>query len=385
MGSGASKAPIGKKVVVVGGGYTGTNVARALDGVATVTLVARQERLVHNIAGLRASVVPGFEQRVLVPLSHVLTNGTVKSGVEVMKVDDQAKTVTLSNGETLVYDALVIATGSLGPKTFGAALVPTAAADIEAVYKQRQAAIAAAKSILIVGGGPVGMETAGEIAAYYKDKKVTLVTSKGLMEDPNSPFSDKFKTALKRKLESVGVKVVLNAGRVTLGEANNAGLVIGANKYSWTGGEGDFDLAIPALGSRQVPAFIAASGWDDKLDNGLLKVDANLQVQGTPPGTVWAVGDSNNVKETKLSYYGGVQAALVVKNIKAAATGKPQSAYTAHTSATSLVPVGPSHGAAEIGGRVLGDFLCKQIKSKDLFVSQTWGGVGAKAELAALK
>jgi NAD(P)H-nitrite reductase large subunit len=61
------------------------------------------------------------------------------------QVDEQAKTVTLSNGETLPYDALVIATGSLGPKTFGAALAPTAAADIEAVYKQRQAAIAAAK------------------------------------------------------------------------------------------------------------------------------------------------------------------------------------------------------------------------------------------------
>jgi hypothetical protein len=53
---------------------------------------------------------------------------------------------------------------------------------------------------------------------------------------------------------------------------------------------------------------------------GLLKVDESLQVQGCAPATVWAVGDVTNLKETKLAYYGGVQAALVVKNIKAAAT-----------------------------------------------------------------
>jgi hypothetical protein len=38
--------------------------------------------------------------------------------------------------------------------------------------------------------------------------------------------------------------------------------------HSWAGGEGDFDLVVSCLGSRQVPAFVAASGWEDKLDNG---------------------------------------------------------------------------------------------------------------------
>jgi NADH dehydrogenase FAD-containing subunit len=44
---------------------------------------------------------------------------------------------------------------------------------------QHAVVAAALQSILVVGGGPVGMETAGEIAAHHKDKKVTLVTSKG--------------------------------------------------------------------------------------------------------------------------------------------------------------------------------------------------------------
>lgn len=55
-------------------------------------------------------------------------------------------------------------------------------------YVAQAAAIASsikdARTILIVGGGPVGVEIAGEIATDYKDKKVVLVHSGSEVNEP---------------------------------------------------------------------------------------------------------------------------------------------------------------------------------------------------------
>jgi apoptosis-inducing factor 2 len=96
-----------------------------------------------------------------------------------MQVDESTRTVTLSNGNALEYDYLIVATGSLGPRTLGAALSTTTKAGILKHFQDMQAAIAGAQRILVVGGGPVGLELAGELAHYTKGKQITLVSSKG--------------------------------------------------------------------------------------------------------------------------------------------------------------------------------------------------------------
>eukprot|EP00955_Chlamydomonas_euryale_P065731 359328-Chlamydomonas_euryale.AAC.10 len=51
--------------------------------------------------------------------------------------------------------------------------------------QETSAKVAAAKNIVIVGGGPVGVELAGEILEYYVGKKITLVHSgERLLESP---------------------------------------------------------------------------------------------------------------------------------------------------------------------------------------------------------
>ncbi|CAM9743989.1 unnamed protein product, partial [Ectocarpus sp. 12 AP-2014] len=54
----------------------------------------------------------------------------------------------------------------------------------------------AAKSILVIGGGPIGIEMAGEIMEEMPGKSVTLVTSKELMPSPTVAFPAKFRTRL---------------------------------------------------------------------------------------------------------------------------------------------------------------------------------------------
>ena len=47
-----------KRVVIVGGGYAGTSLARSLDAAVEVVLVEPRDRFVHNVAAIRALVEP---------------------------------------------------------------------------------------------------------------------------------------------------------------------------------------------------------------------------------------------------------------------------------------------------------------------------------------
>lgn len=77
------------------------------------------------------------------------------------------------------------------------------AAEITEVFKQANSELKAAQKILIVGGGPIGIEMAGEIMEEMPGKAVTLVTSNELMPSPTVALPDKFRNRLRKKLEQV--------------------------------------------------------------------------------------------------------------------------------------------------------------------------------------
>src|SRR6266567_1427597 len=64
-------------VVVVGGGYGGTAVAKALDETSNVVLVEPKDAFTHNIAALRALVDPSWLPRIFLPYDGLLTHGRV--------------------------------------------------------------------------------------------------------------------------------------------------------------------------------------------------------------------------------------------------------------------------------------------------------------------
>src|SRR5476649_800238 len=72
-------------VVVVGGGYGGTAVAKALDETTDVVLVEPRDAFMHNVAALRALVDPSWLPRIFFPYDGLLANGRV--------VRDRAQTV----------------------------------------------------------------------------------------------------------------------------------------------------------------------------------------------------------------------------------------------------------------------------------------------------
>src|SRR5712691_10656346 len=99
-------------VVVLGGGYGGINVAKALDDVADVTLVDPTDAFVHNVAAWRALVEPSWLDRIFWPYEHLLAKGRF---VRDRAVAVDGRRVTLASGDVFEPDYLVLATGSSYP------------------------------------------------------------------------------------------------------------------------------------------------------------------------------------------------------------------------------------------------------------------------------
>ncbi len=66
-------------VVVVGGGYGGIAVAKALDEVADVVLVDPKDSFEHNVAALRALVDPSWSSRIHFSYARRAVQGGRKS------------------------------------------------------------------------------------------------------------------------------------------------------------------------------------------------------------------------------------------------------------------------------------------------------------------
>ena len=91
-------------VVVVGGGYGGVAVAKALDNTSDVVLVEPKDAFMHNIAALRALVDPSWLPRIFLPYAGLLTNGRVLRDRAV--VVDPHRVVTASGEEIFATSEL---------------------------------------------------------------------------------------------------------------------------------------------------------------------------------------------------------------------------------------------------------------------------------------
>jgi NADH dehydrogenase FAD-containing subunit len=100
------------RVIVVGGGYSGTAIAKLLDREFDVTLIEQQEMFFHNVGALRAVVDPSWVEKIFIPYSGLLQRGTILHNRVTEVTPDK---VHLDNGEILAFDYLILATGSSYP------------------------------------------------------------------------------------------------------------------------------------------------------------------------------------------------------------------------------------------------------------------------------
>jgi len=351
-------------VAVVGGGYGGVTVAKALDQVADVVLIEPRDTFVHNVATLRAVVDPEWIERLFLPYDQLLGRGAVRRD-RAVRVTDTG--VELASGGFVPADYIVVATGSAHAWPAKVDVEDSAAA--KAKLRATHAALAAADRVLLLGAGAVGLEFAGEITTAWPGKSVTVV-------DPSPQlltgrFPTEFNQQLTAQLDTLGVELLL---RTSLREPPPSPPgTPGAFTVTTTSGQSlSADIWFACYGatpnSDPLTALVAAHDPGAVRADGLVTVTEHLRVPGYE--RVFAIGDITAVAEMKMAHLAQSHAEVVAANITALIQGNGK--LTGYQGATDaiILPLGPSAGlsyAAEWGG-VLDAEQTAQIKGGHLFV-----------------
>uniref|UniRef100_A0A8C4I1C3 Ferroptosis suppressor protein 1 n=1 Tax=Dicentrarchus labrax TaxID=13489 RepID=A0A8C4I1C3_DICLA len=328
------------------------------------TLIDMRDAFHHNVAALRASVQPGFAQRTFIPYAETFGDSFVQGRVE--RVDTDRQTVVLEGGREIRFSHLILSTGTDGPFPGKFNTVATYQSAVQA-YEDFIKQVQAADSVLVVGGGSTGVEMAAEIKTEYPDKKVVLIHSKIGLADPE--LLPSVRQQAKEVLLEKGVELLLGQKVSHLSElqlnVTQKNTVVNTDKgHSLT-----TDLIICCTGLKVNAAAYAASFSGCLADNGALKVNDHLQVEGF--SNIFAVGDCANVKEPKMAYHAALHAAVAVSNIANSVSGKELTSY--HTgNVTMLLAMGRDDGVGQFNGLKLPRCLVTLGKSRDLLLWKSW-------------
>jgi 3-phenylpropionate/trans-cinnamate dioxygenase ferredoxin reductase subunit len=204
------------RVVILGAGHAGGSAAAALrhfGHAGPIVLVGEEPLLPYQRPPLSKAWLKGEadeEELQLRPPSFYAENDiTVRLGVTATGIDRQAKQATLSDGEVLPYDALIIATGARARRLSlpGEAMVRTLELRSAADAEMLKAAIAPGKRLMIVGGGYVGLEVAASARALGAEATV-IEREPRILARVACPILSDFFTAYHRKH---GVRFELDA------------------------------------------------------------------------------------------------------------------------------------------------------------------------------
>ncbi|SDI57437.1 NADH dehydrogenase, FAD-containing subunit [Aliiruegeria lutimaris] len=347
-----------KKVVIVGGGYVGTELAQSLERYCDVTLVERKQFFCHVPVMIRSLVQPELFEQALFPYDKLLQTGRV---VQASAAEVNESGVTLEDGKTLGADAIVVATGSSHDTAFKAP-----GASVEELREANRALaqqIEGASSIAIIGGGALGVELAGEIKALRTHKQVTLVSDTPLIDG----YDPRLGQGLEAKLGLLGVEVI--TGRTAVDLPQTRGAFPGPIRLD-DGREIAADLVIPALGSTPNTALLDPLPGVEKTADGRVRNDRWLRPSALP--NVFAAGDAVDSGDHMTIVGASRQTPWLARSLRNFLAGKRTdrtAAYGPWRNAPLLVPLGEHVGQSilPVVGLV-GSRTTRLVKGRYLFL-----------------
>jgi NADH:ubiquinone reductase (H+-translocating) len=377
-------------VVVVGGGFGGLQaVQRLADAPVEITLVDR--RNFHLFQPLTYQVATGAlsSGEIAYPLRSIFKrheNVRVLLA-EVADFDLEARELHLSSvdgvpvADRLGYDTLIVAGGS-SYSYFGHEEWREHAAEVKSlesalVVRSRllgafeaaeaepdREAVGAWLTFVVVGGGPTGVEMAGQIAELARDtlkhdfRRIDPMSASILLVEANDRVLTTFPPSLsakaKRSLERLGVTVLtsrtvtgIGPEGVTVGDPAGGGERIAARTVIWAAG-------VTASGLARRLADLSGAEQDRV---GRITVEPDLTLPGHPE--VLAIGDMVRVGDTELpgvapvAMQQGRYAAGVVRARLDGRTTKPFH----YRDKGNLATIGRGSAVADIKGLKLSGFF----------------------------
>ncbi|KZN39271.1 hypothetical protein N480_00150 [Pseudoalteromonas luteoviolacea S2607] len=346
------------QVLIIGGGFAGASTAQALEkrGINT-TLVDKKDYFEVTYAVLRDVAHPEKNNgKSRKRYADFLDGQFIQSAV----VELNAHFAVLASGETIHFDIVVIASGSRYPSLPLAKSVD--ASSLESRNNELQTyhdALKQAKDVLILGGGVVGVELAGELAYAMPHLKVTLAhNGPHLLNGFKSKASKKALSQLTR----IGVEVQFNARY----QETEDGLVNTTN-----GAKINPDITFSATGVIPNNEFLKRHYAHVLNPQGQVIVNEALAVTGQQH--MYAIGDIADVGEAKLGYLAVEQGKYLANSIAKQISGSQPKPYKRHPF-MALVPTGQETGIVQFPFMVSTWKPLVNIKQKDLFISKTFNG-----------
>ncbi len=349
-----------KRIIIIGGGYVGVQLAKALDDKADVTLIEPRSHFVHAPAMIRAVVAPDTLDQGLIPYDALLKNGKVQRACA---KSIAATGVTLDDGTEVLGDYIVVATGSGNAMPFKPATdsIETFRTDNARIH----AMLEAAQNVAIVGAGAVGTELAGEIAHFMPNKKVTLISSEPSLF-PTMP--SKFGSAVQAKLNNAGVTTIFGTRANSLESMTEPY----AGELQLSNGDTVVaDLIFPAIGSRAASTILETLPGITKGASNRVKTDPWLRPSDLP--NVFAAGDVAESGDAMTIVAISRQTPWLEKLLTSLIAGKKveeMAKYKPWGKAPFLVPLGPQIGNSYLVMFTAGNAITRLMKGKDLFVSK---------------
>ena len=285
-----------KNLVILGGGFAGSYIAKKLEKKFKTTMIDNKDYFEYTPGVLRTLVQPSKIGTLQVLHNNYLKHTNVINA-NVSNVDEN---YVYAGNKKYKFDYLVIATGSSYNKPIKQQNIISSTR--ASTLKDSHEKLKKSKEILIVGGGIVGVELAGEIATKYKDKKITLIHRNIRLIPKENLKSSIYAEDFLRKNN---VQIILNQKLV---ETNKDFCITDKGKKICP------DLIFMSIGIKPNSKFMKKNFKDKLNKNDYIKVNKFLQLEGT--NNIFVAGDVTNIKEEKLAQTAEAHANIIIKNLK---------------------------------------------------------------------
>jgi 3-phenylpropionate/trans-cinnamate dioxygenase ferredoxin reductase subunit len=276
-------------IVIVGGGLAGAKAAEALrqNGfTGTLTLVGDEVHLPYERPPLSKSYLAGksaFDEAVVHPAEWYAEHRVdLRLGVHASAIEANAHRVSLTDGATLDYDKLLLATGAV-PRRLS---LPGADADNVRYLRNREdsdairATFGPGRRLVVIGAGWIGLEVTAAARQAGTDVTVVEMAELPLLAVLGPEVAKAF--AELHRAHGVDLRLGAKLEEITVEGGRATGVRLG------DGTSVAADAVVVGVGVAPNVALAEAAGL--QLDNGVL-VDAALR---TSDPDIYAVGDIAN-------------------------------------------------------------------------------------------
>lgn len=313
-----------KHLVIVGAGHAHLTILKNLqefkDADHDVTVVSSSS--LHYYSGMGPGMLSGIYRPEEIRFNvEKMSQDRGATFIEdkVIKINAPDKTIDLKSGRTLSYDAISINTGSYVPVAASDAangmIVTVKPIENLLIAKRKIAATLKEKELklTVVGGGPTGVEVAGNLDRLVDDEagkcRITLVAGSRLLQDFKAGVRRRVMSSLRRR----NVEVIEDTRMSAIGD-RFVTLTDGRKVES--------DMVFMAVGVRPSPLF-ADSGLTTGPDGGML---VNKYLQAVSHPEIFGGGDCISFEPkplAKVGVYAVRQNPILFNNLQCFLKGAP--------------------------------------------------------------